>query len=86
MSSCPQEASRQSTECLRRPSNTPGYDEEELSSTKIAPLDSPEKIRTEHTHGVIGDDYILESTHLDPLPHGGIGSGASQHGGTRTSG
>ncbi|KAF8253198.1 hypothetical protein K440DRAFT_627461 [Wilcoxina mikolae CBS 423.85] len=62
--------------------NSPGYDEEDLSSTKIAPLDSPSKTHVghEHTHGVIGEDYILQSSHIDPFK-GNEKMGDSQMGG-----
>jgi hypothetical protein len=63
-------------------SSSPGYDEEDLSSTKIAPLDSPGKnhVGHEHTHGVIGEDYILQSSHIEPFV-GNPKMGSSQQGG-----
>jgi len=66
--------SKNALDALEHPTNGPGYDEDELSSTKIDPLRSPlkEHSTTEHTHGVIGDDYIMQSSHLEPLPHGGL--------------
>jgi len=62
--------------------SSPGYDEEDLSSTKIAPLDSPGKnhVGHEHTHGVIGEDYILQSSHIEPFV-GNPKMGSSQQGG-----
>ena len=64
-------------------SNSPGYDEEELVSTKIPPLDSPSKshVGHEHTHGVIGEDYILQSSHIDPFQGSNDRHGTSQKGG-----
>ena len=63
--------------------NSPGYDEEELVSTKIPPLDSPLKshVGHEHTHGVIGEDYILQTAHIDPFRGSSDKHGASQQGG-----
>ncbi|KAF8540410.1 hypothetical protein BDD12DRAFT_28093 [Trichophaea hybrida] len=62
--------------------NSPGYDEEDICSTKIAPLDSPGKnhVGHEHTHGVIGEDYIIQSSHIDPFK-GNEKMGSSQQGG-----
>lgn len=76
--------SSKALDALEHPTNGPGYDEDELSSTKIDPLKSPLKDHssTEHTHGVIGDDYVMQSSHLEPLAHGGLkhSSGSGQTG------
>ncbi|TGZ82622.1 hypothetical protein EX30DRAFT_394879 [Ascodesmis nigricans] len=44
--------------------------DENISGAKIAPLDSPVKRNTPHadSHGVIGDDEVIESTHIMPFP------------------
>jgi hypothetical protein len=73
----------QALEPLAHPTNGPGYCSEEMESSKIPPLDSPSKENRphEHTHGVIGEDYCFQNTHLEPLPHGGMKMGPSQQGG-----
>ena len=48
-----------------------GYTAESVSAVKIPPLDSPQKSHQPHadSHGVVGEDYVLQSTHIDPFPH-----------------
>jgi hypothetical protein len=63
---------------LEHPTNGPGYCREELASAKIQPLQSYEtKYHQghEHTHGVIGEDWTFQNSHLEPLPHGGLKQG-----------
>lgn len=45
--------------------------DENISGTKIAPLDSPTKKHVPHadSQGVIGEDYVLGSSHIEPFSH-----------------
>jgi hypothetical protein len=64
---------------------SPGYESEILSSTKIEPLDSPDKSKAPHNSAhasVIGEDYIIVSSHIAPFePTEGHKMGSSQQGG-----
>ncbi|CCX16382.1 Protein of unknown function [Pyronema omphalodes CBS 100304] len=64
---------------------SPGYESETLSSSKIAPLDSPDKSKDSHNSAhasVIGEDYILLSSHIAPFESTeGHKMGSSQQGG-----